>query len=69
MNGSDYPCNGRRGSRNRVTSIVATETIYILIATLPCDQVYTDVQWLLYSASRCPSRRSHSRPGASWGTQ
>lgn len=29
-------------------AIVATETIYILIATLSCDQLCNDVQWLLY---------------------
>ncbi len=33
--------------RFRVT-IVATETIYTLIAQLSCDQVCSDFQWLLY---------------------
>ncbi len=29
------------------TTIVATETIYVLIAMLSCDQMCNDFQWLL----------------------
>ncbi|PCR88996.1 hypothetical protein CP557_21245 [Natrinema ejinorense] len=44
------PRRSRRGGRHLgcvIVAIVATETIYTLIATLSCDQVCNDFQLLL----------------------